>query len=74
MPNAQVGQRVQADISGLEGHGVSIASAEGKVHTKAAGVITDIDVAQRRITVLLDVAFNGQRSVVLSANRVEVIQ
>jgi hypothetical protein len=68
MPAAQVGQRVQVDISGLQTPGVSIGGG-----VSASGVITGIDPIQRLITVRLDVAFSGQNVVQVPPERVTAV-
>lgn len=69
MPFAQVGQRVQVDISGLQAPGVQVGGG-----VSATGTITAIDAAQGLVEVQLDVSFSGQNTVTVPADRVAVMQ
>lgn len=68
MPMAQVGQQVMVDISGLQAPGVSVGGG-----VSAGGVIVDINAAKGLITVKLSVAFSGQDTVTVPADRVTAV-
>jgi acetyl-CoA acetyltransferase len=67
MPQAEIGQRVQVDISGLQAPGVSVGGG-----VTATGTIIGINGGQ--ITVQLDVSFSGQNVVTVSSDRVALFQ
>jgi hypothetical protein len=69
MPTAEIGQRVQVEIAGLQAPGVSVGGG-----VSASGTIVGIDAGQGLITVQLDVAFSGQDTVVVPAARVTAIE
>jgi hypothetical protein len=69
MPFAQVGQRVQVNIGGLQAPGVKV---QGDVF--ATGTIVSLNTILGQITVQLDVSFSGQNIVTVPAERVALIE
>ena len=69
MPLAQVGQRVQVDLAGLNAPGVSIGAG-----VAVTGKITAINTLLGQITVELDVAFSGSNVVTVPPERVALIE
>jgi len=66
---AQIGQKVQVDVSGLQTGGISAGTG-----VAATGTIVDVNNLLRQITVQLDVSFGGINRVTVPPERVRVIQ
>jgi hypothetical protein len=68
MPLAQVGQKVNVDISGLTAPGVSFGGG-----VTSSGTIIGIDANQQLLAVQLDIAINGIDTVTVSPDRVTAV-
>jgi hypothetical protein len=68
MPLAQVGQKVNVDISGLNAPGVSVGGG-----VNAIGTIIEVRPALQQIVVRLDVSFSGSDTVTVAPERVTAL-
>lgn len=68
MPLAQVGQKVNVDISGLNAPGVSVGGG-----VSATGTIIEIRPALRQIVVRLNISISGSDTVTVAPERVTAL-